>query len=206
MTTQPIDCTQVAPCTFTGEVSNVQPLSDAPPLMPQKPERELMASGDLGAMITAMLLESGKEARKSARAAKDAAGAAEDAAFERKIEDMKDAADARFAAGLGSAGGTGLSGVVTMVSPFSRDTANKGSAASIDALGKGGSVWATEVASQQDREVEKAERCVKQAGRSIESANDADKDAKELIEKALQFYAEYANGQNDMKKAALFRT
>ena len=184
------------------------PMPEPSPLMPESKTSEIMASGDLGAMIAAMLLETGARSRETARNAKDAAMKAEEAACEQKIQKMEVEAKKKLFAGLAGAAATGLPGVASFASaamPKVDARVFQGSGAISDSMSKGaGALWSYE-ADDAKREIAQAEREITQAKRAVENASDDDKDAKDLLRRALDHYKEFATAKEDAKRAALFR-
>ena len=178
------------------------------PLMPESKASELMASGDLGAMIAAMLLETGARSRETARAAKDAALKSEEAACERKLQQMEVEAEKKLLSGLAGAAATGLPGLASVLSvanPKIDSRLFQGGGGLGDSMSKAaGAVWSSE-ADEAKREIAQAEREMSQAKRAVENASDDEKDAKELLRRALDHYKEFATAKEDAKRAALFR-
>jgi hypothetical protein len=182
--------------------------AEAPPLMPQSSTAELMASGDIGAMISAMLLEAGGHSRDIARKSKEAALDAEEAACSKKIHEMENSAENKLAGGLASAFGSGLAGGASIASALRPNTNQaffKGGGEAADALGKGASAYWSYQSDQANLEVEKAEREMTQARRGIESASENEKDARDLLRRALDHYKDFVNAKNAAAQAALFR-
>lgn len=182
----------------------------APPeLLPKSSYDELMSSGDVGAMVAAMLLKASANSRATARAAKEAALRSEEAAARAKLELMQDKADASLVAGIVGGGATAVSGLVSGSCAFANgDKAEKaltGAAKGLDGSGNvARSVWDFDAANREI-EVQAQERRLLQAKRGVESASDDDRDARELARKVLGFYAEYQRSKEDARKAALFR-
>jgi hypothetical protein len=178
--------------------------ADAPSLMPAS-ATTLASSGDVGAMIAALLLESGAASRETAKLLKDAAAAAEDAAHARKLDEMSTAADRKLGAGLAvgigeiGQGGLGFSGAAT------KDDRLGAASPGAKGLGDAAKAGFDYLASSNDEEVAKADRAMTQAKRNVESAGDIDKDAKDLLRRAMSHYADYVRAKDDASKAALFR-
>lgn len=182
--------------------------SEAPALMPESKTAQLMASGDLGAMITAMLLEAGTHSRETSRKAKDAAARQEEAASSRKIEHMKEQADKKFLAGMASSGGSFLSGVATISSAVCNKTDPaifKGSGAGIEGVGIGASAFWSREADAANEASAQAEREMTQAKRAVESASDGEKDARELLRRALDHYKSFLSAKDDASRAAILK-
>lgn len=177
--------------------------SEAPAVLPSS-SSSLASSGDIGAMISALLLESGKATRETAKLLKDAASACEDAAHARKIDAMETAADRKLVAGITEGAASITEGFMSGLG-----AASEGYAGKFSAIAKGGgtvdkTMW-NHFAADAERDVAQAEREVTQGKRNIESAGDMDKDAKDLLRRAMSHYAEYVRAKDDASKAALFR-
>lgn len=176
---------------------------NAPEVMPE-PIAALASSGDVGAMIAALLLESGKTSRETAKLLKEAAGAAEDAAHTRKIDAMETAADRKLVAGVAQGAGSVVEGVMGGTGAATGKPLEKFSPIAKGGGSVDGAVW-NYLASDAEKEVAKADREATQAKRNVESAGDIDKDAKDLLRRAMSHYAEYVRAKDDASKAALFR-
>lgn len=190
-----------APATPTSVPTDGQ----SPELLPDPQVHRLESSGDVGAMVAALLMEMSKSSREIARSSREAATAAEDAAHAQKIEHMKDAAESKFIGGLTSGGLTVGSSALAVGGEMGRNEPVAKSAKSLE----GGSAIAGAItnfsASNSDVEKEHADRALTQAKRNVESAGDMDKDAKDLLRRAMSHYAEYVRAKDDASKAALFR-
>lgn len=188
---------------FTG--ATTASTESAPSTLPDANLSELKSSGDVASMIAALLLEAGKASREISRRARDAAAAAEDAAHARKIEHMESAASARFAAGLASGscqvvgGGAAVTGNLWHNDPLAK------SKDCFEGSGVIGKAFGDLNAASHDMEKERAERELTQAKRNVEAAGDMDKDAKDLIRRAMGYYGDYIRAKDDATKAALFR-
>lgn len=176
--------------------------------MPESTTARLMASGDLGSMVTAMLLEAGTHSRETSRKAKDAAARQEEAACSRKIEHMKEEAENKLLAGIASSAGTGLSGLATIGSAVRNKTDPalfKGSGTLAEGVGQGLSAAWTRYADDAKEAVAQAEREMTQAKRAVESASDGEKDARELLRRALDHYKSFLSAKDDAARAAILK-
>jgi hypothetical protein len=182
--------------------------TSAPPVLPDSKTAVLMASGDLGSMLAAMLIEAGTHSREVARRSKEAALDAEDAACVGKIESMKAEASHRFYAGLADGAGMAFEGVAAMspavLTKVSPDVL-KGAGGMGKGIAKGGSAFWGESADGAGREVAAAERAITQARRNVEAASDSEKDAKDLLRRTLDHYKDFITAKEDAQKAATLR-
>lgn len=181
------------------------PETGPPELLPEPELHRMQISGDIGAMIAALLIETSKSSRDIARSVRDTAAAAEDAAHASKIRHMQDAADARLVGGLTSGGLTIAAGVAAGGGEVRRNALLAKSEKSLE----GGATVADSIAkfsaTESDIEKEHAERAQAQAKRNVESASDLEKDSRDLLRRAMSHYADYVRAKDDASKAALFR-
>lgn len=188
-----------------AEAKAAQPAS----ILPESKTTELMARGDLGAMIAAMLLEAGADSREAAREAKDAALAAEEAACARKIEHMKGSASARLWGGIAAGLGTTLSGATTIGGSFASSQSVQQRWAAGGKIGEGvaraGASGFEFQADASDRDAARAEREMTQAKRAVESASEDENDANELLRRTLDHYKEFVSAKDQAQQALLFR-
>lgn len=176
--------------------------------MPESKVSQMMATGDVGSMIAAMLLEAGAHARESARRAKDGALRDEEAASAKKLAAMESEADSRFMAGLAEASGSGVVGaaeISTAVFPNTNAKIFTGSGQEGKAISQGASAFFSYDAEASKRESASAEREVAQAKRAIESASDDARDARDLMRRALEHYKELVSAKDEANRAALLR-
>jgi hypothetical protein len=176
----------------------------------EAPATELLSSGDAGATLAALMVLSGHSQDKLARASRDAAEKAEDAAFSRKIDDMKSAADARFAAGI--ADGIGKLGGAACAAEGARFDADSGAARTWGATGKeseavGGLVSAgfKWQADRTEAKVAQDDREVTAAKRNWESSDGNVKDARKVMTDAIEFLKEYSSTKSQMQQASIHR-
>ena len=172
------------------------------------PTARLELTGDVGAQIAAMLVRAGRDGKEAARRSREAASHAELAAFDRKLESMKDAATERLIGGIVGGAMTAASGACGLASGATGTAkANQlQGAGKIYEAGGGMTKSVTElIASGSDREQAAAERAEKQAGREIDAADENADDAGELIEKALEAYRAYVAGKDAAQSAAILK-
>jgi hypothetical protein len=174
------------------------------------PVNQVAFSGDIGAAVTAMLLEAGREIRKIARASREAAMQAEETAHARRIEAMRDAATQRVIGGVAAGACTMGGGAATMAAAgFAANERladrARGAAKSFDGAAAIGRAAFDHEAARFDREAEREERIAKQAGRSIESANEDARDAHDIVRRAVDAYRTYVSGKDDVQRAAIWK-
>lgn len=197
-----------APVTQNDEPIRASPgtaAEDPPAMLPDASLHEMTLSGDTGAMIAALLLESGKASREVARKARDAAAAAEDAAHADKIEHMESAATSRMIGGIAGGGCQAAGGTAAVFGSVARNDPWLQSKPIFEGGGTIGKSLGDFAATNADIEKEHADRALTQAKRGVESAGETDKDAKELLRRALGYYGEYVRAKDDATRAALFR-
>lgn len=177
---------------------------EAPSVLPS-PNARLQTSGDVGAMIAAMLLSSAQTSREIARRTRDAAAAAEDVAQAQKIEHMEEAAKWRFVGGVTGGAMKVASGAAEGGGEIGRNYPIKAASKPLEGGGDVGKSITDYVAAQEDIEVQHADRALTQAKRNVDAASEMDRDSKELLNRTLGYYAEYMRAKEDATKAALFR-
>jgi hypothetical protein len=178
-------------------------------LMPESTFDSLSFSGDVGAMIAGLLLQASKSQREVARLAKHSALDAEQAAQASKLDHMRESAEDKLVAGLTSGICTAASGLAEIgagcASTESGGAVAGGVARVADANGKIGAAFFTRQSDEAACRQEQDEQVVMRARREIDAATDADKDARELTTKTLEFFKEWTTEKSDSQKAALFR-
>ena len=177
--------------------------------MPDSKEAEMMTSGDVGSMIAAMLLEAGAHARETARRQKETALEREEQAETAKIHAMSSEASDRMWGGLADAAGGAVSGaaeistaVLPNVNPKLLSGSGVGAKSGLQGLS---SAYWNKNADDDKQDAAKADRKITQAKRNVESASDNDKDARDLIRRALDHYKDFISAKDEAKHAALFR-
>jgi hypothetical protein len=184
----------------TAAASSVGDESLLPP-----PMQALATSGDIGAQVSALILEVGRDQKKAARVAREAAEAAQRAAEERELQAMRDQADTKLASGV-------LSGTMQIASASVCLSGINGDAQSAQLQSKLVDGVARLQTSVLDYGAEREGRMAKAAGNTasrektaVEDARDADKDAKATIDKALDLYKEYQTAKADAQRAAFLK-
>jgi hypothetical protein len=172
------------------------------------PMQHLAASGDIGAQISALLLEIGHDQKKAARAAREAAEHAQLAAEERELDAMKEQADAKLAAGLVGAGAQLGSAAMRLEAVGAPDAKAQGLKAGADAVSAFGTIDKTILeygADEAGRRSKRAGNAVSHQKSAVEDAREQAKDAKASIDKAIDLYKEYLTGKNEAARAAFLK-
>ncbi len=222
---------------LTNQKQNADATTDAAPdILPGV--SQLACSGDPGAMLAALTMQSAHEQDETARAQRDEATKAEVTADNAEIQDMHDKADMQRAQGIvdgacdvADAGMEMAQGAKTLDATNDRIQADdpgttkaqaqslRRDAASSDAAATG---WKSGVEAMNglksilhgefDAEITDKDADAKQQDISAQTfkqmaddAHDDEKDAKDLLNKALDFYKEYTDTKNQTTLAASHR-
>lgn len=174
------------------------------------PMAQLANSGDLGAQIAALLLEAGYEQKKSGRETRAVAEKAQAAADNAQLDAMEREAGKKLVAGIISGGTTVISGGLQFTAGAIKANENKsnmllGAGKGVEGLGKIGATIFEHDAEMASKDAKAAEQASDRQKRGIEDARDTVKEAKELINRALDYYKEYLTAKNDSMKASLLR-
>jgi hypothetical protein len=201
--TKPLGPTSLSPSPDVSTADAPPPASILPPAV------ELQCSGDIGAMIAGLLLENGYRQRDLARAAREAALESEAASDDARLQHMEEAASARFDASLTKGLSEVSAGAATCGAGFMDDevAARKveGPGKASAGVGAVGAAFLDREAAIADQGAQRDDNASKAARRMIETATDADKDGRALIEKALDLYKQYVTAKDDAQKAAILR-
>jgi hypothetical protein len=169
------------------------------------PMQALATSGDIGAQVSALILEVGHDQKKAARVAREAAETAQRAAEEHELQAMHDQAAAKLASGV-------LAGTVEIASAAVGFTGINGDAQSAELKSKlisgFGKIETTVLDYGADRDGRMAKAAGNAASRektAVDDARDAEKDAKQTIDKALDLYKEYQTAKADAQRAAFLK-
>lgn len=181
-------------------------------MMPSPAMQELMASGDAGAQIAAMMMMMSKTQRQSARETRRGAEKAEGAAQQNELEAMRNAADERLDGARNEAILKGFGGACTIASAGADANGDKAGTGALKGANEASFALAGYARASGDHEAAgldveaKAEaNAASTAKREIDDARDAEKDAKDLMNRVMSFYKEYATAKEDASKAALHR-
>lgn len=198
----------VAP-TYDDSASSPSTRANGSPgeLMPG-PFEALACSNDIGAQLTTLIVKASREQKESARECRRSAEESQRAAEERQLEEMRDQADAKLTAGLVEgaakvAGGTGglftaASDKLTQMYTESASKIGEGAAAGVAAVYR-------HSADHDGVDAKAAEQDADRAKRAAGDARDVEKDAKELLDRALSYYKEYLTAKSDTQRATLLR-
>lgn len=165
------------------------------------PFAELAGSGDLGAQIAALIVKAAREQKVAAHATRATAEKAQRAADDKELADMKEASDARFTAGLIAGGTQVASGALSMGGNSYGQAAGK----MTEGAGKAVGSYYEKDAEMANVEAKKDQQASGRAKTAIDDARDMDKDAKEMLNRALSYYKEYLTAKSDTMRATLLR-
>jgi hypothetical protein len=188
----------------------------APPLLPE-PADDLELSGDLGKMVAALIMKTGREMRKMDEASRDAENAGEDreeaaqvSAMHKKANDVETQAWAKGAGEI-------VSGVCSFGSAAAADSNPNPSASSPGQLDWAGRSKLAEgsgdiisgayggAASRDDADAIDHEHHAAHAKRESEAARDKLKDDQKLLDDAVQFVRDYTSPRDQAALAAARR-
>lgn len=172
------------------------------------PFAELGNNSDIGAKIAALIVNASREQKESARSAREHAEVAQRAADDKELEAMHDEATWKCAAGVIEGGATAVSGGIGVVTASAGGVAEKtwkGITTGIEGSGKGSGAVAGLVANRSAEDVKKWEQTSGREKRAVDDARDLDKDAKEMLNRALSYYKEYLTAKNDAQRATLLK-
>jgi hypothetical protein len=168
----------------------------------------LIASGDVGAEVAALAVETGETQRQDAQVVRDEMEASAAAEEDQEVAAMRDKADAIRNAGIAEGIGMGLDGVCNIVAgPCSSgaQTSLKGGGMLAEGTGKiVGACFSADGATADAN----ATRHKVNADHAKDVANDAHdelKGASEYVNSAIDFYREYVSAQGQTMSAALHR-
>jgi saccharopine dehydrogenase-like NADP-dependent oxidoreductase len=156
-----------------------------------------IGSGDMGAQVAALVVQSGQDQGDVARAERNAEQQLEDAAEQQQVEDMRAKADSAeigaFVEGAAQVGAGCAGGMQT------------GGGLALSGAGKiGGGVF-DGLAAHDDADATAALHAATHASRAVDDAAQAARDARKLESDALDFYRAYVEADGQAKNAALRR-
>ncbi len=207
LSSTPVKGATAPPGTLTAYLG---PAPAAPsPLLPD-PAAQLMMGGDPGAMVAALVIETAKSEKDIANkvdqtetAIQEQEQKAQVAAMHQKADDMRAQAWVTGGMGLASAGLSFAGASYEFHSTEARqfDAASKGMTA------VGGAVQGQFAAQNEDTDATVAthEHNAADAGRAASQAYDNGRDAKKLLDAAIDFYREYSSAAEQTKAAAVHR-
>jgi hypothetical protein len=174
------------------------------------PFATLAGSADVGAQITALLVCASREQRQEAREARQAAETAQLSAEKAELSKMQDEANLKLASGIVSGGAQVAAGALTIGSAASAAESSTaralgGWATGTEAVGKLGGTALDYGASGASSAAKAANQRAGHAKSAVEDARDLDKDAKEMLNRALGYYKEYLTAKADTQRATLLK-
>jgi hypothetical protein len=198
--------TQNTSCSDDGNGSPVA-AHESHDLLPG-PLNELATSSDVGAQLAGLIVKAAYDQKEGARETRKISERAQREAEDKQLTAMKDDADSSMVAGL-MEGGTqiagGAMGVVGANAAPATQAALKGSAAVVEGMGKIDSAFAKHDASMSKQQATAQEQNAAREKRAVDDARDLDKDAKELLNRALGYYKEYLTAKADTQRATLLK-
>ncbi len=198
--------TQNVPCQGTVDKSEV-PAHEGHDLLPG-PLNDLASSSDVGAQLAGLIVKSAYDQKEGAREARKISERAQREAEDKQLDAMKKEADSRLVAGI-MEGGTqiagGAMGVGGAAAGGSTQAALKGGAAMLEGMGKVDSAFATHDANMSKEAATAQEQIAAREKRAVDDARDIDKDAKEMLNRALGYYKEYLTAKADTQRATLLK-
>jgi hypothetical protein len=172
------------------------------------PLDQLSASSDIGAQIAGLLVCASREQKEAARQSRNAAETAQRAAEDRELDKMSDEADLKLASGIVQGTAQIAAGSITAGSACSSAATSKlcgGVAKAVEGDGKLKSAFIDHFAADAAQGAKRAAFDAGHAKTAIDDARDLDKDAKEMMNRALGYYKEYLSAKSDTQRAALLK-
>ncbi len=173
------------------------------------PFAELASTQDIGAQIAALIVSVAREQKESARATRAVAERAQQAADENELACMKEQADAKLAAGMLEGGTKVVSGAIGI---GSAGCSSKAAAAAWKGVAEGTAGAGKVLSTLKNHDADMAALAEKKwgqiagrEGRAVGDASDLEKDAKEMLDRALSYYKEYLTAKSDTQRATLLR-
>jgi hypothetical protein len=174
------------------------------------PTTALESSGDPAAMLAALLVKAGQEAKRGDRQtqaieekAQDDAESAEIAAMRQKADDLRSQGRTSGMISVGS-------GVLTMGAGATFGTREQkafdGAAKISDGVGHFQDGLAKGEIADDETNARLHEQVANRAKRAVDMAHDAGKDDADFIKTAIDFYREYSGAQTQARGAALHRS
>jgi hypothetical protein len=168
----------------------------------------LATSGDVGAEIAALAVQSGDAQRRTAQDIRDALEQYVDSQENHQIEAMRAKARDAFANSFIEGAGMAANGAFGCVGA-SKDQATKSEWAGGGMLAQGGakigSAFFAQSMANDDADATSHSSSADRAKRSIQDASDAFKGAGDYVNAAIEFYREYVSAQGQTMNAALHR-
>ena len=162
------------------------------------PETSLEQSGDPSAMLAVLTMKTAKAERQAHTAMRRSEEATQDKEEVAQVGALREkASDIRT--------GAFVSGLCSIASSITKASGGNAASAAFDAADKAttGMYKAEETLDQA--QADEHEHLAAHAKRAGEDERDAVKDAKDLMDKAIEFYKEYSSGKNQALAAATHR-
>ncbi len=193
-----------AECTQQEAARDVDPRG----LLPQpQPNATLVVSG-VAAHLAVMVLESGKEQRRAARYERDVSQRAQYAAEEAQLEALRERAFGKLLAGLTSGISQAASGALAMGGAHSALPAQadfRGSAEVVKGMGTLEAGIFDHGAELAAVTATRSEQAAARHKRAVDESDEDVREARKTIDKAIDFYREYAAARAEAARAALLK-
>jgi hypothetical protein len=195
------------PLSYSNNQTNSACVAAPGELLPSPLDR-LSASSDLGAQLAGLLVCASREQKEAARQSRQAAEKTQCAAEERELEKMGDEADFKLASGIVQGTAQVAAGSMTAGSVRSSDAAKQvfaGIGKSVEGDGKIKSAILDHFAADSAQGAKRAAFDAGHAKTAVDDARDLDKDAKEIMNRAIGYYKEYLTAKADTQRATLLK-
>jgi hypothetical protein len=168
-----------------------------------------MGSGDVGAELAALAVQSGEAQRRTSQDIRDALEDSVESQENQQIDAMRAKARDTFASSFIEGAGIAASGACDFGAAFSTCDATKSEWTASGKLAQGfakmGSAFYAQNSVNDDADATSDASAADRAKRAIQDTNDAYKDAGDYVSAAINFYREYVAAQGQTTNAALHR-
>ena len=179
-------------------------------LLPEpEPAAFRLPAGDVGAELAKLVLEASHADKKLGREIRDSEEKAQLDAEKAQLAALREKAEENFKAGLASgiaSIGSGAAGAGTAGCEEPGRQAGTSGGKALEGLGQIVSAVSKQHADMADEEATRQQQLASHHQRASEDSRDAIGDAKDLIDRALDFYKEYNAAKADAQKAAFLRS
>ena len=173
-------------------------------------EATLLVDGDLGAQMAALVIQNAKSQRNANHQIRDAqehALAREEAA---EVQALHDKADDTRTAGWVSGGAGMLSGGCTIAGSFASQGSDarvrwEGSGKIVEGIGSGFTGMAKGAIADDETRVEAHGNAAGFYERSLNATRDSLRESQDLLERVIDFYKAYQQGESDAVKTSVGR-
>jgi hypothetical protein len=172
------------------------------------PLDQLSTSTDIGAQIAGLLVCLSREQKETARQSRQAAEKAQCAAEDRELENMRDEADLKLVSGIAQGTAQIAAGAMTAGSAASSEVTKgiwSGMSKVVEGGGKLNSAIIDHFAGDAAQGAKRASFDAGHAKTAVDDARDLDKDAKEMMNRAIGYYKEYLTAKADTQRATLLK-